>query len=137
MPQADPLEVSGAGIVLPMLESLQGQLIAIQKLLTLLRDKGDETVSSEVAEHLVQVEDHLKEAVRCLHTPLPQTTWEVSPTIPWMAASPSEGSQKSGARITLRERGDILSRAIQARRLNSGAAISAEHDPVTSQLHED
>ena len=51
-----------------------------------------------------------------------------------MAASPSEGSQKSGACITLRERGDILSRAIQARKLNTGAAISAEHDPVTSQL---
>ena len=29
-----------------MLESLQGQLIATQKLLTLLREKGDETVSS-------------------------------------------------------------------------------------------
>ena len=136
MPQADPLEVSGAGIVLPMLESLQSQLNA-QKLLILLRAKGDETVGSNVTEHLVQVEGHLKEAVRCLDTPLPQTTWEVSPTIPWMAASPSEGGQQSGARITLRERGDILSRAIQARKLNSGAAISAEHDPVTSELHED
>ena len=83
------------------------------------------------------MEGHLKEAVRCVNTPLPQTTWEVSPTIPWMAASPSEGSQQSGARITLRERGDILTSAIQARKLNSGAAISAEHDPVTSQLHED
>ena len=44
MPQADPLEVSGAGIVLPMLESLQSQLNAAQKLLILLRAKGDETV---------------------------------------------------------------------------------------------
>ena len=80
MPQA--LEVSWAGIVLPMLESLQCQVIAAQTLLIPLRAKGDETVSSEVADHLVQVEDHLKEAVRCLNTPLLQTTWEVSPTIP-------------------------------------------------------
>ena len=135
MSQANPLEVSGSGIVLPMLESLQCQLTAAQKLLILLRVNGDETVSAEVAEHLVQVEDHLRKAVSCLNTPLPQTTWEVSPTIPWMAASASEGSQKSGACLTLRERGDILSRAIQARKLNSGAAISAQRDPVTSQPH--
>ena len=110
-----------------MLESLQCQLTAAQKLLILLRANGDETVSAAVEEHLVHVEAHLRKAVSCLDTPLPQSTWEVSPTIPWMAALPSEG-RKSGACLTLRERGDILSRAMQARKLNSGTVISAEHD---------
>ena len=36
-----------------------------------------------------------------------------------------------------RERGEIFGTAVQARKLNNGAAISAEHDPVTSQLHTD
>ena len=135
MSQANPLEVSGTGIVLPMLESLQCQLTAAQKLLVLLRSHGDETVSEEVEEQLVQAETHLRKALCCLNTPVPQPICEVSPPIPWMAASPSEGRQKNGACLTLRERGDILSRAIEARKLNSNAAISAEHDPVTSQPH--
>ena len=135
MSQANPLEVSGSGIVLPMLESLQCQITAAQKLLILLRAHGDETVSAAVEEQLVQAETHLRKAVSCLTTPVPQPTWEVSPTIPWIAASPSEGRQKNGACLTLRERRVILSRAIEARKLNSNTVISAEHDPVTSQPH--
>ena len=135
MSQANPLEVSGSEIVLPMLESLQCQLTAAQKLLILLRSHGDETVSAAVEEQLVHAETHLRKAVRCMNTPVPQPTWEVSPTIPWIAASPLEGRQKNGACLTLRERGDILSRAMEARKLNSNTAISAEHDPVTSQPH--
>ena len=96
MPQADPLEVSGAGIVSPMLDSLQSQLDAAQRLLILLRSQGDETVGSSVPEHLGQMEGHLKEAVRCLHTSYPQTTPEVSPTIPWRAASPTKSDQQRG-----------------------------------------
>ena len=137
MPQADPLEVSGAGIVLSMLESLQGQPNAAQKLLILLRCRVDEPVGSETSEKLVQIEGLLKEACRCLGNSHPPTTIEVSPTIPWMAASPLVSGQQSGALITLRERGEILGRAIQARKMNNGTAISAEHDPVTSQLHDD
>ena len=89
--QANPLEVSETGIVLPMLESLQSQLTAAQKLFV-LRAHGDETVSAEVVEQLVHAETHLRK--RFLNTPVPQPICEVSLTIPWMAASPSEGRQK-------------------------------------------
>ena len=135
MSQANPLAVSGTGIVLPMLESLQCQLIAIQKLFILLRAHGDGTISAAVEEQLAGAETHVRKAVGCMNTPVPQPTREVSPTIPWIAASPSEDQQNNGACLTLSERGDILSRAIQARKLNSDAVISAEHDPVDSQPH--
>ena len=69
MSQANPLEVSGSGIVLPMLESLQCQITAAQKLLILLRAHGDETVSAAVEEHLVHLETLLRKAVSCLNTP--------------------------------------------------------------------
>ena len=135
MSLADPLEVPGAGVVVSMLESMQCQLTAAQKLLALLRARGDETIYAAVEDQLVHVDTHLREAVRCMHAPVPQPTREVSPTIPWIAASPSEDRQKNGALLTLRERGDILSRAMRARKLNSNTAISAEHDPVISQPH--
>ena len=109
---ANPLEVSGSGIVLPMLESLQCQLTAAQKLLILLRANGDETVSAAVEDQLARAETHLRKAVGCMNTQVPQLTREVSPTIPWIAASPSEDRQNQGACLTLRERGNILSRAI-------------------------
>ena len=133
MSQANPLEESGTGVMVPMLESMQCQLAAVKKLLALLRARGDETINAVVEDQLVHVENHLQEALRGLHAPVPQPTRELSPTIPWIAASPSEDRQKNEAFLTLRERGDILSRAMQARKLNSKTVISAEHDPVVSQ----
>ena len=95
MSQANPLEVSGTGVVVPMLESMQCQLTAVQKLLALLRARGDETINAAVEDQLVQVETHLQEALRGMHAPVPQPTWGVSPTIPWIAASPSKDRQKN------------------------------------------
>ena len=135
MSLADPLEVPETGVVVSMLESMQCQLTAAQKLLSLLRARKDETSYAAVEEQLVRVDTHLREAVRSMHAPVTQQTTEVSPTIPWIAASPSEDREKHGALLTLRERGDILSRAMQARKLNCNTAISAEHDPVISQPH--
>ena len=132
MSQANPLEVSGTGAVASMLESMQWQLTAAQKLLALLRARGDETNYAAVEDQLVHVDTCLREAVRCMQAPVTQSIREVSPTIPWIAASPSEDRQNKRAFLTLRERGDILSRAMQARNSNSSTAISAEHDPVIS-----
>ena len=135
MSLADPLEVPETEVVVSMLESMQSQLQAAHKLLALLRTRREDASYAAVEEQLTRADAHLREAVKSMHAPVTQHTTEISPTIPWMAASPSEGRQKNGACLTLRERGDILSRAIEARKLNSNTAISAEHDPVTSQPH--
>ena len=132
---ADPLEVPETRVVVSMLESLQCQLAAAQKLISLLRARRDETSYVAVEQQLSRVDAHLREAVSSVCAPVAQQTTEVSPTIPWIAASPAEDRQKQGALLTLRERGDILCRAMQARRLNSLTEISAEHDPVSSQPH--
>ena len=135
MSQANPLEVPGTELVRPMLESLQCQITATQKILSLLRANGDESVRVGVEEQLALAETYVKRAAECMAGQVPQPTREVSPTIPWLAASPSEDRQHQRACLTLRERGDILSRAIDARKLNSDTAISAEHDPVDTQWH--
>ena len=95
-----PLEVPEAGIMQPMLESMQSQLKVAQRLSTLLLAQSDDTVGSTVAQHLAHMEDHVKEALRCLNTPHIRTIQEVSPTIPWVAASPSETGQQEGGYIT-------------------------------------
>ena len=135
MSQANPLEVPGTEVVRPMLESLQCQITATNKLLSLLRANGDESVRAGVEEQLTLAETYVKRAAECMAGQLSQPTREVSPTILWLAASPSEDRQQQGARLTLRERGEILSRAIDARKLNSDTVISAEHDPVDTQWH--
>ena len=135
MSLADPLEVPEAEVAVSILKSMQCQLTAAQKLLSLLRARRDETKYAAVEEQLLRVDTHLREAVRSMIAPVGQQTTEVSPTIPWMAASPTEDRQTHGALLTLRERGDILSRAMQARKMNNNTVISAEHDPVISQPH--
>ena len=135
MSQANPLEVSGTELVRPMLESLQCQITATQKILSMIRTNGDESVRVAVEEQLSLAEIHVKKAAVCMTTQGPLFTREVSPTIPWLAASPSEIRQQQGACLTLQERGDILSRAIEARKVKSDAVISAEHDPVDTQWH--
>ena len=50
--------------------------------LILLQMNGNEMASSELEEHLAQVETLLRKAVHCLNIPLPQAALEVSPTIP-------------------------------------------------------
>ena len=130
MSLADPLEVPETEVVVSMLESMQCQLQA-----ALLRARRDDASYAAVEEQLTRADAHLREAVKSMHAPVTQHTTEISPTIPWIAASPPEDRQKQGASLTLRERGDILSRAMQARKLNNHTAISAEHDPVTSQPH--
>ena len=132
---ADPLEVPETRVVVSMLESLQCQLTAAQKLISLLRARSDETSYAAVEQQLSRIDAHLREAVRSMRAPVAQQATEVSPTIPSIAASPTEDRQKQGALLTLRERGDILCRAMQARKLNSNTVISAEHDPVSSQPH--
>ena len=59
MPQAGPLEEPVAGIMQPMLESLQSHLKVAQRLSTLLLAQSDDTVGSAVAEHLAHMEDHV------------------------------------------------------------------------------
>ena len=134
MSVADPLEVPETEVVVSVLESMQSQLLAARKLLSLLRTHRAAGCYAEVEEQLDRAEAHLREAVKVMHTPGTPHTAEISPTIPWIAASPSE-HRKQGAALTLRERGEILSRAVQARKLNNHTAICAEHDPVISQPH--
>ena len=135
MSLADPLEVPETEVVVSMLESMQCQLQAAHKLLSLLRTRREDASYAAVEEQLTRADAHLREAVKSMHAPVTQHTTEISPTIPWIAASPPDDRVKQGASLTLRERGDILSRAVQARKLNNHTAISAEHDPVTSQPH--
>ena len=118
MSLADPLDVPETGVVVSMLESMQCQLTAAHKLLALLRARRDETSYAAVEERLIRVDAHLREAVRSMHAPVTQHTAEYHQR--------SHGSQPGLQRIgrstepcSLRERGDILSRAMQARKLNS------------------
>ena len=138
MSLADPLEVPETEVVVSVLESMQSQITAARTLLAFLRARRTEANYAVVKEQLNRADAHLREAVKTMRAPATQHTTEISPTIPWIAASPSEERQerqKQGASITLRERGDILSRALQARKLNHPTVISAEHDPIISQPH--
>ena len=87
MSQANPLEVSGTELVRSMLESLQCQITATQKILSMIRTNGDEAVRVAVEEQLSLAEIHVKKAAECMTTQGPLFTREVSPTIPWLAAS--------------------------------------------------
>ena len=138
MSLADPLEVPETEVVAAVLESTQSQITAAQTLVAFLRGRRVEGNYALVEEHLDKADAHLREAVKIMRAPAIQHDTEISPTIPWIAASPAEERQerqKPGASITLRERGDILSRAVQARKLSHPASISAEHDPINSQSH--
>ena len=141
MSLADPLEVPETKVVVSVLESMQSQITAAQTLIAFLRGRRAEGDYALVEEQLTKADAHLREAVKIMRAPAIQHETEISPTIPWIAASPSEERQerqKPGASITLRERGDILSRAVQARKLNHPSSISAEHDPISpinSQSH--
>ena len=135
---ADPLEVPETEVVVSALESMQSQITAARTLVAFLRERRTEANYVVVEEQLNKADAHLREAVKVMRAPATQHTTEISPTIPWIAASPSEERQerqKQGASITLRERGDILSRALQARKLDHPTVISAEHDPIISQPH--
>ena len=138
MSLADPLEVPETEVVVSVLESMQSHIAAARTLVAFLRGRRIEGNYALVEEQLVKADAHLREAVNSMRAPAIQRDTEISPTIPWVAATPSEERQerqKPGASLTLRERGDILSRAVQARKLNHPSAISAEHDPINSQSH--
>ena len=138
MSLADPLEVPETEVVVSVLESMQSQITAARTLIAFLRGRRAEGNYALVEEQLDKADAHLREAVNSMRAPAIQRDTEISPTIPWVAATPSEERQerqKPGAPLTLRERGDILSRAVQARKLNHPSAISAEHDPINSQSH--
>ena len=138
MSLADPLEVPETEVVVSVLESMQSQLTAARTLIAFLRGRRAEGNYALVEEQLDKADAHLREAVNSLRAPAIQRDTEISPTIPWVAATPVEERQerqKPGVSITLRERGDILSRAVQARKLSHPSSISAEHDPIDSQLH--
>ena len=138
MSLADPLEVPETEVMVSLLESTQSQISAARTLVAFLRGRRFEGNYALVEEQLNNAEAHLREAVKMMRAPATQHKLEISPTLPWIAASPSEErqeQQKPGASLTLRERGDILSRAVQARKLSHPASISAEHDPINSQSH--
>ena len=138
MSLADPLEVPETEVVVSVLESMQSQITAARTLVAFLRGRRIEGNYALVEEQLVKADAHLRAAVNSMRAPAIQRDTEISPTIPWVAATPSEERQERqnpGASITLRERGDILSRAVQARKLNHPSSISAEHDPINSQSH--
>ena len=141
MSLAEPLEVPETEVVMSALQSMQSQITAAQTLLAFLRGRSAEGDYALVEEQLQKADAHLQEAVNSMRSMAMPRKIEISPTIPWVAATPAaEGQerQKPGASITLRERGDILSRAVQARKLNHPSAISAEHDPIcpiSSQSH--
>ena len=121
MSLADPLEVPETEVVVSVLESMQSQITAARTLIAFLRGRRGEGNYALVEEQLHKADAHLREAGKIMRAPAIQRDTEISPTIPWIAASPSEERQerqKPGASITLRERGDILSRAVQARKLN-------------------
>ena len=138
MSLADPLEVPETEVVVSVLESMQSQLTAARTLIAFLRGRRAEGNYAMVEEQLDKADAHLREAVNSMRAPAIQLDTEISPTIPWVAATPVEERQerqKPVVSITLRERGDILSRAVQARKLSHPSSISAEHDPIDSQLH--
>ena len=138
MSLADPLEVPETEVVVSVLESMQSQITAARTLVAFLRGRRAEGNYALVEEQLDNADAPLREAVNSMRAPAIQRDTEISPTIPWIAATPSEERQerqKPGASITLRERGDILSRAVQARKLSHPSSISAEHDPINSQSH--
>ena len=137
MSLAEPLEVPETEVVMSTLQNLQSQATAALMLLAFLRGRKAACDYALVEEQLQKADAHLQEAVNSMRSmPLPRVV-EISPTIPWVAATPAaEGHerQKPGASITLRERGDILSRAVQARKLNHHSTISAEHDPICPSI---
>ena len=137
MSLAEPLEVPETEVVMSALQNLHSQTTAALTLLAFLRGRKATCDYALVEEQLQKADAHLQVAVNSLRS-MPQVrTVEVSPTIPWVAATPTAEErrrQKPGASITLRERGDILSRAVQARKLNHHSAISAEHDPICPSI---
>ena len=134
---AEPLEVPETEVVMSALQNLHSQTTAALTLLAFLRGRKATCDYALVEEQLQKADAHIQVAVNSLRS-MPQVrTVEVSPTIPWVAATPTAEEcrrQKPGASITLRERGDILSRAVQARKLNHHSGISAEHDPICPSL---
>ena len=88
MSLADPLEVPETEVVVSVLESMQSQLKAAHKLLALLRTRRAKASYAAVEEQLNRADAHLREAVKIMHAPVTQSTAEISPTIPWIAASP-------------------------------------------------
>ena len=134
---AEPLEVPETEVVMSALQNLHSQTTAALTLLAFLRGRKATCDYALIEEQLQTADAHIQVAVNSLRS-MPQVrTVEVSPTIPWVAATPTAEEsrrQKPGASITLRERGDILSRAVQARKLNHHSGISAEHDPICPSL---
>ena len=100
MSLADPLEVPETEVVVSVLESMQSQLQAAHKLLALLRTRREDASYAAVEEQLTRADAHLREAVKIMHAPGTQHTTEISPTIPWIAASPPEYRGKQGASLT-------------------------------------
>ena len=134
---AEPLEVPETEVVMSALQNLHSQTTAALTLLAFLRGRKATCDYALIEEQLQTADAHIQVAVNSLRS-MPQVrTVEVSPTIPWVAATPTAEEsrrQKPGASITLRERGDILSRAVQARKLNHHSGISAEHDPICPSI---
>ena len=77
MSQANPLEVSGTELVRTMLDCLQCQITATQKILSLLRANGDESVRVAVEEQLALAETHVRKAAECITPQVSPSTREV------------------------------------------------------------
>ena len=91
---ADPLEVPETEVVVSVLESMHSQITAARTLLAFLRARRTEANYVVVEEQLNRADAHLREAGKTLRGPATQHTPEISPTIPWIAASPSEERQE-------------------------------------------
>ena len=141
MSLAEPLEVPETEVVVSVLEIMRSHITAAQTLIAFLRNRRAEGHYAVVEEQLQNADAHLQAAVNSIRSLAMSREDEISPTSPWVAATPAieeQKRQKVGASITLRERGDILSRAVEARKSHHPSVISAEHDPIdpiSSQSH--
>ena len=71
MSLADPLEVPETEVVVSMLESMQCQLKAAHKLLSLLRARRDEASYAAVEEQLTRADAHIEKLSNpCMHRSL-------------------------------------------------------------------
>ena len=132
MSVADPLVVPETEVVVSVLKSMQSQITAAHTLLAFLRARRKEANYAVVEEQLNRADAHLREAVKTLRGPASENTAEISPN-PLdrsLALRRATGATEAGASLTLRERGDILSRALQGRKLNHPRPGSAENDPM-------
>ena len=94
MSLAEPLEVPETEVVMSALQNLQSQVKATQTLIAFLRGRRAESDYALVEEQLQKADAHLQEAVNSMRSMTMPRTAEISPTIPWVAATPAAEGQE-------------------------------------------